>query len=189
METESYWDAIDDAFNQGWILDSNEFKTIQENILTYMNSEFAEQIKIFSDKEMAKKEKERLERIRQQQIFREKEEAAEERRVNDEWALGPDCPDEGLRAHALLEWLVDTSDVSVLTMEDRVEIDRLESEIERLNTEYENSENTETDLLDEISDLEDELNELKEKIDVYNIIPTGRHYDLTQFEVINAGFR
>lgn len=184
---ESYWDAIDDPFKQGWILDSNLFKTIQENISIYMNSEFAEQIKIFSDKELAKKEKERLERIRQQQILREKEEAAEERRVNDEWALGPDCPDEGLRAHALLEWLVDTSDVSALTLEDRVEIDRLESEIERLNTEYENSENTETDLLDEISDLEDELNELKEKIDVYNIIPTGRHYDLTQFEVINAG--
>ncbi len=184
--TESYWDAIDVAFNQGWILDSNEFKTIQENILTYMNSEFAEQIKIWSDKEMAKKEKERLERIRQQQILREREEGAEERRVNNEWALGPNCPDEGLKAHALLDWLVDTSDVSALTNEDRVEIDRLEAEIERLNTEYNNSEDVETDILDEISDLEDELNELKEKIDVYNIIPTGEHYNLTQFEVINS---
>jgi hypothetical protein len=183
---ESYWDATDISFVKGWILDSNEYKTIQNNIVTYMNSEFAEQVKIWSDKELARKEKERLERIRQAQILRQKELDAEERRTNDEWALGPDCPDEGLKAHALLDWLVDTSDVSVLTIEDRVEIDRLEAEIERLNAEYDNSEDVETDLLDEVSDLEDELNELKEKIDVYNIIPTGGHYSLNQFEVINS---
>ena len=51
---------------------------------------------------MAKKEKERLERVRIAQINRQKEEAAEERRLDDEWELGPNCPDEGLRAHALL---------------------------------------------------------------------------------------
>jgi hypothetical protein len=56
-----------------------------------------------------------------------------------------------------------------------------------LNAEYDASEDTNTDILDEISDLEDELNELKEKIDVYNIIPTGSHYSMTTFEVINGG--
>ena len=183
---ESYWDARDVQFTKGWILGTNEYKTIQEKVLIYMNSEFAEQIRIFSDKELAKKEKERLERVRQAQILREKEEQAQSRREDDEWELGPDCPEEGLKAHALLEWLVDTSDISVLTNEDRTEMQRLESEIERLNVEYDSGEDADTSILDEISDLEDELNELKEKIDVYNIVPMGTHYDLTTFEVIGG---
>jgi predicted nuclease with TOPRIM domain len=183
---ESYWDARDITFSKGWILGTNEYKTIQEKVMIYMNSEFAEQIRIFSDKELAKKEKERLERVRQAQILRGKEEDAQSRREDDEWALGPDCPDEGLKAHALLEWLVDTSDVSALTNEDRIEIQRLRDEIERLNAEYEAAEDVDTSLLDEVSDLEDELNELQEKIDVYNIIPIGAHYDLTSFEVIGG---
>jgi phage shock protein A len=184
---ESYWDARDVQFTKGWILGTNEYKTIEEKVVIYMNSEFAEQIKIFSDKELAKKERERLERVRQAQILRQKERDAESRREDDEWELGPDCPDVGLKAHALLDWLVDTSDVGALTNEDRTEIQRLESEIERLNAEYDSAEDADTSILDEISDLEDELNELKEKIDVYNIVPTGGHYSLTTFEVINGG--
>jgi len=184
---ESYWDSKDIQFHKGWILGTNEYKTIQEKVLTYMNSEFAEQIKIFSDKELAKKEKERLERLRMAQILRQKEDDAQQRREDDEWELGPGCPEEGLKAHALLEWLVDTSDVSVLTNEDRIEIQRLESEIERLNAEYDSAEDADVSILDEISDLEDEINELKEKIDVYNIVPTGSHYRMTAFEVINGG--
>jgi hypothetical protein len=183
---ESYWDARDVQFTKGWILGTNEYKTIEEKVVIYMNSEFAEQIKIFSDKELAKKERERLERVRQAQILRQKEIDAESRREDDEWELGPDCPDVGLKAHALLDWLVDTSDVGALTNEDRTEIQRLESEIERLNAEYDSAEDADTSILDEISDLEDELNELKEKIDVYNIVPTGGHYDLTTFEVIGG---
>jgi phage shock protein A len=184
---ESYWDARDVQFTKGWILGTNEYKTIEEKVVIYMNSEFAEQIKIFSDKELAKKERERLERVRQAQILRQKEIDAESRREDDEWELGPDCPDVGLKAHALLDWLVDTSDVGALTNEDRTEIQRLESEIERLNAEYDSAEDADAGILDEISDLEDELNELKEKIDVYNIVPTGGHYNLTTFEVINGG--
>ena len=106
--------------------------------------------------------------------------------MDGEWELGPDCPDEGLKAHALLRWLVDNGDVEVMTNEDRVEINRLESEIERLQTEYDNDEDVRTDLLDEISDLEDELTELKNKIDVYYITPDGEFYDTSQFEVIDA---
>ena len=157
-----------------------------DTIDTYMGKEYAEQIKIYSDKEAAKKEKERLERLRIQRELQNKRNEAEERRLDGEWELGPDCPEEGLKAHALLEWLVDNGDVEVMTNEDRVEINRLESEIERLQTEYDNDEDVRTDLLDEISDLEDELTELKNKIDVYYITPDGEFYDTSQFEVIDA---
>jgi len=185
---ESYWDARDTPFNKGWILNTDEYNNIEKEIVEYMGSEFSEQIKVFSDKEAAKKEKERLERVRLAQILRQKEEEAEERRLDGEWELDSDCPEEGLKAHALLEWLVDTSDVNVLTNEDKIEIQRLKDEIERLNAEYDAGEGPNTELLDEISDLEDELTELQEKIDVYNIIPLDDdYYSMSRFEVINGG--
>lgn len=166
---------------------TGKYNEIMNQITEYMNSEYSEQIKIFSDKEAAKKEKERQEALRLARILNERREEADERRVENEWALGPDCPEEGLKAHALLEWLSDNNDVEVKTREDMVEIDRLKGEIQRLQTQYDESEDVETDLLDEISDLEDELQELENKIDVYNIIPTGEFYDCTEFEVIEAG--
>ena len=182
----TFYDAKDQIIKRGWLWNSNKLKEILDAIDTYMGKEYAEQIKIYSDKEAAKKEKERLERLRIQRELQNKRNEAEERRLDGEWELGPDCPTEGLKAHALLDWLVDNGDVELMTNEDRVEINRLESEIERLQTEYDNDEDVRTDLLDEISDLEDELTELKNKIDVYYIIPNGEFYDTSQFEVIDA---
>ena len=182
----TFYDAQDSVIKGGWLLNSNKLKEILDTIDTYMGKEYAEQIKIYADKEAAKKEKERLERLRIQRELQNKRNEAEERRLDGEWELGPDCPTEGLKAHALLDWLVDNGDVELMTNEDRVEINRLESEIERLQTEYDNDEDVRTDLLDEISDLEDELTELKNKIDVYYIIPNGEFYDTSQFEIIGA---
>ena len=182
----TFYDAQDSVIKGGWLWNSNKLKEMLDTIDTYMGKEYAEQIKIYSDKEAAKKEKERLERLRIQRELQNKRNEAEERRLDGEWELGPDCPTEGLKAHALLDWLVDNGDVELMTNEDRVEINRLESEIERLQTEYDNDEDVRTDLLDEISDLEDELTELKNKIDVYYITPDGEFYDTSQFEVIDA---
>lgn len=184
---ESFWDATDSPFkNFNLLVGEETFKKIMNSVNEYLNQEYAEQIKIFSDKEAARKEKERLERLRIQRIMNDRREEAQDRRVENEWELGPDCPEEGLKAHALLDWLVDQGDVELKTNEDRIEIERIKEEIERLNNEYNNSEDVETDLLDEISDLEDELQELEAKIDVYNIIPTGEFYNMTEFEVIDA---
>ena len=185
---ESFWDATDLPFKSFNLIAGDEvYQSIMNSIEVYMNQEYAEQIKIFSDKVSAEKERKKQEQLRLQRILNDRREEANDRRMEGEWALGPDCPEEGLKAHALLDWLVDQGDVDVKTNEDLVEIERLKAEIERLNNEYNNSEDVETDLLDEISDLEDELEELENKIDVYNIIPTGDFYDLTEFEVIDAG--
>lgn len=182
----TFYDAKDETIKSGWIYNTDKLKNMLDSIDDYLNSEYAEQIKIFSDKESAKKEKERLQRLEVQRILRGRREEAQERRMDGEWELGPDCPDEGLRAHALLDWLVDNGDVDAITNEDRGEIARIENEIERLQNEYDNDEDVRTDLLDEISELEDELSELQSKIDVYNIIPTGSYYDTTEFEVIDS---
>ena len=185
----TFYDAKDETIKAGkWIAPSEKFDVIVAAIDKYLESEYSEQLKIWRDKELAQKEKQRLEKLRIQRILREREVEAEERRVEGEWTLDGDCPEEGLKAHALLEFLVDNNDVEVWTNEDREEVERLQNEIERLQSEYDNNEDVRTDLLDEISDLEDEIESLSEnKIDVYNIIPTGTHYDTTVFEVINAG--
>jgi TolA-binding protein len=185
----TFYDAKDETIKGGkWIAPGEKFDVIVAAIDKYLQSEYSEQLKIWRDKDLAQKEKQRLERLRIQRVLREREEEAQERRVEGEWSLGPDCPEEGLKAHALLNFLVDNNDVEAWTNEDRAETLRLQNEIERLQSEYDNSEDVRTDLLDEISDLEDEIESLSEnKIDVYNIIPTGTHYDTTEFEVINAG--
>jgi hypothetical protein len=182
----TYYNAKDETIKSGWIYNTNKLKEILSTIDDYLNTEYAEQIKIFSDKEAAKKERERLERLRIQRILQGRREEAQERRLDGDWELGPNCPDEGLKAHALLDWLVSNDDVEAITNEDRGEIARIQNEIDRLQLEYDNDENVRGDLLDEISDLEDELTELQSKIDVYNIIPTGEFYDTTEFEVIDS---
>ena len=185
----TFYDAKDETIKGGkWIAPGEKFDMIVAAIDKYLESEYSEQLKIWRDKDLAQKEKQRLERLRIQRVLREREEEAQERRVEGEWSLGPDCPEEGLKAHALLNFLTDNNDVEAWTNEDRAEVLRLQNEIERLQSEYDNSDDVRTDLLDEISDLEDEIESLSEnKIDVYNIIPTGTHYDTTEFEVINAG--
>jgi len=183
----SWWDAKDNSFTKGWIFADEDYKTIMSAIEQYMESQFAEQLKIYRDKEAARKEKDRLSRIREQQRIQGLSDDAEERRANGEWDLTNDPDDEALKAHALFNWLVDNNEIEPLTNEDKIEIQRIKDEIERLQTEYDNSEEVRTDLLDEIEDLEDTLDEYDSKIDVYNIIPNGKYYDMTQFEVINAG--
>jgi hypothetical protein len=183
----TFYDAKDDVIRSGWLWNSNKLKEILDVVGDYMNKEYPEQIKLYSDKEAAKKEKERLERLRIQRILEGQRNEAEERRLDGEWELGPDCPEEGLKAHALLNFLDEVGDVEVMTNEDRAEMERIKTEIERLQEEYDNDEDVRLDLLDEISDLEDELTEYENKIDVYNIIPDGEHYDTTRFIVIDAG--
>jgi hypothetical protein len=182
----SWWDAKDNSFSKGWIFADEDYKTIISAVEQYMESQYPEQLKIYRDKETARKEKDRLTRIREQQRIQGLNAEAQERRVNGEWNLTDDPDDEALKAHALFKWLVDNNDIEPLTNEDIVEIQRIKDEILILQTEYDNSEDVRTDLLDDISDLEDTLDEYDSKIDVYNMIPTGKYYNMTTFEVINA---
>jgi hypothetical protein len=182
----TYYDSKDDTIKSGWIYNTNKLKEILSSVDDYLNTEYAEQIKLYSDKEAVKKEKERLERLRIQRILEGRRDEANDRRLDNEWELGSDCPDEGLKAHALLDWLDSNGDVEIITNEDRGEIARIQNEIDRLQLEYDNDENVRGDLLDEISELEDELDEFTSKIDVYNIVPTGNYYDMSEFEVIDS---
>lgn len=182
-----YFDAKDEYVKSGWIFGTDQLNKLDKAIEDYLSKEFAEQIKIFNDIELARKEKERLRKLEVQRILNQRREEAQERRLDGEWDLNnPDIDEVGLKAHALLEFLVDNGDAQVLTNEQRIEIQRIKDEIERLNTEYYNSDDVRTDLLNQIEELEDELDDYDSYIDVYNIIPTGSFYDTTEFEVIDS---
>lgn len=183
---ETFHTAQNETINLGEIVGSELYDKIMSEVTQYMEQEYSEQLNIFREREREKKERERLEQLRIARRRRQINEEADERRAEGEWELGPDCPEEGLKAHALLFWLADNNDVDVKTNEDLIEIENIKNKILELNSQYENSENVETDILDEISDLEDSLDELERKVDVYNIVPVGEHYEMTQFEVINA---
>ena len=181
-----YYDSKDETIKNGWILGTETLNKILNNVTGYLQQEFAEQVKIFSDKESARKEKQRLERIREQQRVQSLRNDAQERRDENEWALDDNIPEEGLKAHALLKYLVYNEGINVLDNNDRADIQRIQDEIERLNQEYDDAEDPRTDLLDEISSLEDELDNYSYYIDIYHISPAGQFYDTTEFEVIDS---
>lgn len=183
----TFYDAQDSVLkNIETTIGVDYLKELMKSIDDYLNSEYEGQIKIYQDKELAKKEKERLNRLRIQRILEERREEAQERRINGEWTLGTDCPEEGLKAHALLEWLVDNGDVDVLSQDDKLTLQNLKDEKETLETKYDEDEDVRTDILDRIDEIDEEITEYESKIDVYNLIPTGNFYDTTEFEVIDA---
>lgn len=184
---QTFFDAKDEYVKNGWIFNTEEFKKLINAVNEYLNKEYSEQIKIFTDKELEKKERERLRKLEIQRILHERMEEANIRRANGEWDLNNDPSLEGLKAHALLEWLENNGNVEVLTNDDRANIQRIKDEIERLREEDNSDENLRTDLLTQIDDLEDELADYDDYVDVYNIIPTGDFYHTTEFEVINSG--
>ena len=181
-----YYDVKDEYVRNGWIHGTEILDKILNNVTGYLQQEFADQLKIYGDREAAKKEKDRLEKLREQQRIQSLRDDAQNRRDENDWVIDENISDEGLKAYALLEYLVENSEVSQLTNEDRIEIQRIKDEIERLNAEYDASEDPRVDLLDEISELEDELDNYADHIDVYHIIPSGRFYDTTEFEVIDS---
>ena len=154
-----YYDSKDEYVKQGWIYNTEKLNEILSKIDSYLSTEFTEQLKIYTDKELAKKEKDRLQRLREQQRVQAMRNEAQERREEGEWTLDGDCPDEGLKAHALLKYLVSNQDVSVITNEVRITIQRIKDEIETLTTEYDESETPRVDILDRIEELEDELDD------------------------------
>jgi len=183
----TYYDSIDEIIKGGWIFNTNKLNTILQSIDDYINTEFEEQVKIFQNKEEAEKEKRRQERILIQRELQAERDAADERRLDNEWALGPNTPEVGLRAHAVLKFLIETGEIEEKTQEDFAELNRLKAELESTNAEYEREGEGREDLVIKIGELEDELKELNNKIDVYNIIPDEDYYDLTKFKVIDVG--
>jgi DNA repair exonuclease SbcCD ATPase subunit len=184
----SFWNAKDDKMPEKWFAQHNpQSKEIMEAVNGYLESQFKEQLEIFRDKERAKLERERQEKLRIRRIIEQRRDEADERRAEGEWDLtNPNIDEIGLKANALFAYLESEGDYQILTNEDKEKIQSLRSEIERLNNEYNDSEDVRTDLLDSVETLEDELAEFDEYIDVYSLIPQGTHYDMTTFQLVES---
>lgn len=106
-------------------------------------------------------------------------------RENKEWELGPNTPEEALKAHALFDHLVYEGDVQPLTPE--LEQRKRELEIRKQQIETELEEDTKglkTHLEKQLEQIEEELTELDDYHDVYDIIPTNEtFYDMDVFEL------
>jgi hypothetical protein len=134
--------------------------------------------------------------IKQQRILNAKISEQESLREDDEWNLN-DTDEVGEMAHAAFEFANNRSDITALTNEElervneiRKTIQELEEEQENLDTELENWNELYDDITDRIGELEDELNELKDdKSDVYDFYPSGRHYDLHEYECLTEDMK
>jgi len=128
-----------------------------------------------------------IDKRRKAKIRQEKMDSAQERRDEKEWDLEKG-DSEGLKAHALFEYLKGQDDISTLDEDEQEKLNKLNSNLHELNKKYNETEDNEVlnDLYDKISELESEIEELEEKnIDVYYISPLKYHfYGLDQFEVL-----
>jgi len=130
-----------------------------------------------------------IERKRIAAELREKLAEVERRRQSGEWDLNSESiDDEGIKANALYQYLVDNGDVEVLDEEDKERLSNLKIELNKLQDEYNNIEDPElvSDLYDRITDLEGDIEGLEnENSDVYIISPLKwKNYGLSMFEVI-----
>ena len=182
---ESYFDAPDQKFTNGWILDTDELEKIKKVINDYMNSKYADKIELYKDKERVRAERARIEYERKVAITNSYLEMTQERRQNNEWDPEVlDNGDEGSCAWALFNFLVQNGDIQAKTPENITRIEEINSELRTLRQTYDNIENANeiTDLVSDIESLEDELEELNNLKDVYDMIPlNGKNYELYRF--------
>jgi len=187
--SETYYNAPDDSFRTGWIFGTEKLEKILSRINSYISTTFADQLKIWNDKELAEKERQRLNREANERIQRQKLAQAEERRQTNEWDI-EDTDDVGIRANALFKYLVSIDDLQELTPEIKSRIADAERELAQYQEQYDSQENAneDTDLVANIEALEEELDGYKELADVYMLLPAQYgHYGLTQFENIIDG--
>ena len=172
---------------QSFIDQIPNFETVYSFIVQYLEDEFSGYYKNFDfhqvKKDVDKKEMEK--RIALENKVKMDE--ANERRVNDEWELGPDCPTIGLKAHALFDHLSSSGEIEVLDEEGQQrKRDLLNRKVE-LEDEYDSSDQVREDLLAQIDQIEDELSEFDDYMDVYDMIPDGERYGVQRFEVGDSG--
>ena len=187
--SETFYNAPDDSFRTGWIFGTEKLEKILSRINSYISTTFADQLKIWNDKELAEKERQRLNREANERAYRQKLALAQQRREDNEWDL-EDTDDVGLRANALFKYLVSIGDLEELTPEIKARIVEAERELEQYQQQYDSQENAneDTDLVANIEALEEELDEYKELADVYFLLPAAYgHYGLTLFENIKDG--
>lgn len=185
---ESWWDAIDTPIKQSPMFSDPEFKNLISKIDSYFRKEYAGQIKVEEDKKRKKFEEERQRKLEIQRLKLAQRAEAEERRVEQEWALDNNLDEEGQKAWALLYHL-ENEGATIRDKEQEKRLIEVQKELDDLNNQYNEAPGVDENILDRISELEDEKQEILDLLDVYYFVPKNySHYGNTQFEVIHDDF-
>lgn len=188
MNTPQFYRGFQRIYDEQSLMEEiPNFETVYSFIIQYLEDEFYGYYKNFDYHQLKKgiDKKEMEKRIAAEKKLKMDE--ANERRINDEWELGPDCPTIGLKAHALFDHLSSSGEIEVLDEEGQQrKRDLLNRKVE-LEDEYDSSDQVREDLLTQINQIEDELSEFDDYMDVYDMIPNGEHYDLQKFEAGSSG--
>lgn len=129
------------------------------------------------------------EKLRLAAELRQKRSDADERRRENEW--DPENTDEeGLKANALFEFLVNDGELQTATDEEKEELKTLREKLDELKERYDSDElepNEVSSLYDEISEIEDRIDEITtDYVDVYELIKLKyTHYGLDSFEILS----
>jgi len=135
-----------------------------------------------------------LSRAKAKRIKDKKIADANVRREDDEWRLDTGygkADDVAYAAHAVLEYITDNHRNSVEMMTDNdskrlVELNELLENLRNKETEYEEQGRDLTDVHADIEVAEEEIEEIGNKMDIYHLIPDGKHYYMPKFEVIGV---
>lgn len=112
---------------------------------------------------------------------------AQERRENGVWDLDyPNIDDEGLKANAAFQYLVENGEIEEITSEEKRELKNLEQRQLNISDrmEAENDEELLSELQSEYDELQEDIDDLlrKENNDVYGLIPKSfGHYNMSSF--------
>ena len=128
-----------------------------------------------------------IERRKKQAIIND----ADERREDDVWNLN-NTDTEGYMAHAVFYYAVREGLLKARTEEEEEELKELKRKFSELETQMENEEDEEKydELSDEANEIEERIDELQgEYTDVYDLNPSGYHYELHEYTSIKEDYR
>jgi hypothetical protein len=124
-------------------------------------------------------------RIARQKLYNE----AEERREENVWNLN-DTDTEGEMANAAFQYAVSEGLLKDLDDDEKQELIDLKNRISELESrmEAEDDEDLYDELSSDLDEAQERMDELSGYADVYDLVPTGRHYDLHTFESLEEQF-
>jgi hypothetical protein len=129
-----------------------------------------------------------LRKIKEQRIKNQKLSDAKSRREDNDWDINNEYIDEvGILANVVFEYIKEKHDVR--TPEDNAELNELTETMERLlqlEAQYNEEGNDTTDIIANIQATEEEIEVITNKVDLYDLIPNGNHYNLTAFEIVSG---
>ena len=183
-----FFDAPDNEFNTGWLIDTDYLNGILDKIDEYVKSRYSEQLEIFADKKRREEELARLDRERLANINRRQLELANERRESNEWPYGKE---DGTAeyAWALYYHLTSTGELDGHTDDEIFEYYKMKEEREELSDELSAgvSEERETEIEERIDEIDEAMSDYLDTPDVYNLLPMDYgYYGLKMFEVIET---